>query len=274
LCIRIRRACPASVLVFDDRAVVHHTVPSARCRFSYFRSRCFAEGLSKARVTAMAGAADALSVERGYVRSVLPRGVARGLTDALHGDLWGLCRAGAIVAGLAATAAGYAAGRLRGNGEPRSARNPSRRTSGQETVAPDTSPGNATAGYEPLLGKAPADDVLALLSGFITAVLLMASYIGWTGAPRTLLVVVFTFFVPGQAIVTNWPGMPPSAKLGLSMALSLGVLTLLATMTLLAHAWHPLGLFQIEAWLSLSGLTAGIIRRRVNWLVLPEKEKL
>ena len=115
LCIRIRQVRPASVLVFDTRAVIHHLVPAARCRFSYFRSRCFAEGLSKARVAAMVGAADGLSVERGYVRGVLPRGVARGLADALRGDPWGLWRAGAIVAGLAATGAGYAAGRLRGS---------------------------------------------------------------------------------------------------------------------------------------------------------------
>jgi len=111
LCIRIGQACPASVLLFDERAVVHHLVPSARCRFSYFCSRCFAEGLSKARVAANVGAQDGLSVERRYVRSVLPRGVARGLAAAVHGDLQGLCRAGAIVAGLAGSAAGYAAGR-------------------------------------------------------------------------------------------------------------------------------------------------------------------
>jgi O-antigen/teichoic acid export membrane protein len=273
LCIRIGQAWPASIFIFDDRAVVHHTVPSARCRFSYFRSRCFAEGLSKARVTDMVGAADGLSVERGYVRSVLPRGVARGLADALHGDLWGLCRAGAIIAGLAATAAGYAAGRLRGNREPESAKIPSPLTSGQETAVPDTRPGNAAAGYEPLLQKAHASDVLDLLSGFMTAVLLVASYAGWTGAARTLLVLVFAFFVPGRAIVTNWPGMPSSAKFGMSIALSLGLLTLLATMSLWMHAWHPLTLFQLEAWLSLCGLSAGIIRRRVNWLVLPEKER-
>lgn len=115
LCIRIKQVFPASVLVFDTRAVVHHLVPAARCRFSYFRSRCFAEGLSKARVTALVGTADGLSAERGYVRGVLPRGVARGLADALRGDPWGLCRAGAIVAGLAATGAGYAVGRLRGS---------------------------------------------------------------------------------------------------------------------------------------------------------------
>lgn len=119
LCIRIGQSCPASVLLFDHRAVVYHMVPSARCKFSYFCSRCFAEGLSKARVTAVVGAQDGLSVERRYIRSVLPRGVARGLADVWHAEVWGLFRAGAIIAGLAATAAGYATGRMRPRSDAR-----------------------------------------------------------------------------------------------------------------------------------------------------------
>ena len=273
LCIRIRQIRPALVLVSDNRAMVHHMVPAARCKFSYFRSRCFAEGLSKARVTAMVGAEAGLSVERGYVRRVLPRGFARGLADALHGDLWGLCRAGAIIAGLAATAAGYAAGRLRGSKEPGSARASSSPDIGREaTVTDSPSSGSETTARKPLRWTARTDDVLDLLSGFMTACLLAVFYAGWSGWPRTLLALAFTFFVPGRAIITNWGGMTPSPKFGLSMVLSLGVLTLLATMGLWTHAWYPLTLFQIGAWLSLFGLSVGIIRRRVNWLVL-EKEK-
>jgi glucosyl-dolichyl phosphate glucuronosyltransferase len=109
-CIRLRQRSPQSVLLFDDRAAIRHLVPAARCQFSYFRSRCFAEGLSKAQVTASVGPADGLASERRYVTSALPRGVARGLRDALRGDLWGLGRAGAIVIGLTATALGYAQG--------------------------------------------------------------------------------------------------------------------------------------------------------------------
>jgi glucosyl-dolichyl phosphate glucuronosyltransferase len=109
-CIRLLQRSPRSVLLFDDRAAIQHLVPAARCKFSYFRSRCFAEGLSKAQVTASVGPADGLSSERRYVSSALPRGVIRGLVDALRGDLWGLGRAGAIAVGLSATALGYAQG--------------------------------------------------------------------------------------------------------------------------------------------------------------------
>jgi len=113
LCIRLRQRAPGSVLLFDNRAVAWHLVPESRCRFSYFRSRCFAEGLSKAVVAASVGAGDGLSAERHYTTRTLPRGVARGVADLLRGDPSGLGRAGAIITGLAATAAGYLAGSLR-----------------------------------------------------------------------------------------------------------------------------------------------------------------
>jgi len=112
-CIRLRQAAPETVLLFDDRAVIWHRVPAERARFAYFRSRCYAEGLSKAMVTQSVGAADGLASERRHAMVALPRGVARGLRAAVTGDPAGLGRAASIVAGLAFTTAGYAAGSLR-----------------------------------------------------------------------------------------------------------------------------------------------------------------
>jgi GT2 family glycosyltransferase len=109
-CIRVSQRSPGAVFLFDHRATIWHLVTPERCRFSYFRSRCYAEGLSKALVTASVGAADGLSTERRYTTRVLPSGVAHGVADGLRGDLPGLGRAGAIVTGVGATAAGYAAG--------------------------------------------------------------------------------------------------------------------------------------------------------------------
>ncbi|HTT51417.1 MAG TPA: glycosyltransferase family 2 protein [Streptosporangiaceae bacterium] len=109
-CIRLSQRSPGSVFLFDDRAVIWHVVPRERCRFRYFRSRCYAEGLSKAQVTTSVGAGDGLATERRYTTRVLPAGVARGVTEAVQGDRTGLGRAGAIVAGVTTTAAGYAAG--------------------------------------------------------------------------------------------------------------------------------------------------------------------
>lgn len=109
-CIRLGLRSPDSVLLFDNRAVIKHHVPADRGRFSYFCSRCYAEGLSKALVTARVGARHGLSSERHYTTRTLPSGVAQGVADAFHGDLSGLGRAGAIVTGLAATVSGYIVG--------------------------------------------------------------------------------------------------------------------------------------------------------------------
>jgi glycosyltransferase involved in cell wall biosynthesis len=112
LCIKIHQLLPGSVMLFDNRAAIWHDVPAERCRFSYFRSRCYAEGLSKALVTANVGSSDGLSSERHYTTRTLPSGIVRGLADFISGDVSGLTRAGAITAGLGSTVAGYATGLL------------------------------------------------------------------------------------------------------------------------------------------------------------------
>ncbi len=110
-CIRLQQRRPQHVLLYEPRARVQHRVPAARARWSYFSSRCYAEGLSKASVSRLVGAADGLASERAYTTQTLPQGVLRGLGDALlRGRPGGLLRAGAIVAGLGITAAGYARG--------------------------------------------------------------------------------------------------------------------------------------------------------------------
>ncbi|WP_231981516.1 glycosyltransferase family 2 protein [Streptomyces malaysiensis] len=120
LCIRLARARPDALLLIDDRAVIHHKVPAARERFGYFRSRTYAEGLSKALVTRSVGAQAGLETERRYTTRVLPAGITRGLRDALLGRAGGAGRAGAIVVGVAAAAGGYLVGTARARrGGPR-----------------------------------------------------------------------------------------------------------------------------------------------------------
>ncbi|MGW2211519.1 glycosyltransferase [Streptomyces sp. NPDC001781] len=113
LCIRISRARPDAVLLVDDRAVIHHRVPEVRERFAYFRTRTYAEGLSKALVARSVGAAKGLESERRYTARVLPAGIARGLRDAVLARPGGAGRAGAIVAGVLGAAGGYVMGSLR-----------------------------------------------------------------------------------------------------------------------------------------------------------------
>ncbi|WP_329393897.1 glycosyltransferase [Streptomyces lydicus] len=118
LCIRISQVLPDAVLLIDDRAVIHHRVPAERRRFRYFRGRAYAEGLSKALVARSVGARDGLAAERRHTVRVLPAGVLRGVRDALLGRPGGAARAGAIVAGAAAAAGGYAWGTVRGRARP------------------------------------------------------------------------------------------------------------------------------------------------------------
>jgi GT2 family glycosyltransferase len=121
-CIRLGQRLPGKILVCDNRAVIWHRVSEARSRFSYYRARCYAEGLSKAMVARNVGASDALSTERRYTTRTLPLGVARGIAEGLRGRAAGFCRAGAIVVGFAAVTAGYVTGTVRGSLHKRSLR--------------------------------------------------------------------------------------------------------------------------------------------------------
>ena len=122
-----------------------------------------------------------------------------------------------------------------------------------------------TVGYPGTLAPAARRaEVLDVLAAVIAVALLVLVAADASGPLRILLVLVFTFFVPGRAIVTNYPRMARWSDLGTSIVVSLGVLAFLATVTLWARFWHPLALFQVEAVLSLAGLAVGIVRRRRN----------
>jgi len=128
LCIRAAARVEGGRFLYEPRAIVHHRVPAERVSWAYFRSRCFAEGRSKAVVTALVGAGPALAAERSYVVRTLPRGICRGLGETIRGDLHGFERAMRISAGLWLTTAGYASGRLaaaRANRRPARNRQPS-----------------------------------------------------------------------------------------------------------------------------------------------------
>ena len=110
--IRALVALPGSLIIHIPEAVVAHSVPSDRARWRYFSSRCWAEGLSKALVTASVGNDRGLVSERTYATRTLPRGITSALADAIRGDFTGVLRAGAIFAGLGITSAGFVRGLL------------------------------------------------------------------------------------------------------------------------------------------------------------------
>lgn len=114
LCIRASQHFQDGLFLYQPSARVYHRVPKNRARFTYFRSRCYAEGLSKALVARLVGAGDGLSSERTYTFQTLPGGVARGLLDTfLRLQPMGLMRGAAIMSGLGFTTAGYLMGSLK-----------------------------------------------------------------------------------------------------------------------------------------------------------------
>jgi hypothetical protein len=113
LCIRLNQHQPHGTLLYEPRARVFHRVTQTRSTWRYFIARCYSEGLSKAIVSKFVGAEDGLSSERTYTFRTLPRGVARGVWDAVRrGDVAGLARAGMIISGLLVTALGFLSGKV------------------------------------------------------------------------------------------------------------------------------------------------------------------
>jgi glycosyltransferase involved in cell wall biosynthesis len=111
LCIRLRQRWPAKRFVFAPEALVMHHVDESRTTLKRFVSRCYFEGGSKAVISRLVGAEDALASERSYVRAVLRPGMRSAITDFVSGhDRAGIARAGCIVAGLASAATGYGVG--------------------------------------------------------------------------------------------------------------------------------------------------------------------
>jgi len=113
LCIRANQAWPGHYFLYDPDAVIHHDVPGERATWRYFRRRCFAEGISKARLASLLGPEAALSTERSYVAKTLSRAGARSIVGAVRGEPSQLLQAAAIISGLAFTVAGYARERVR-----------------------------------------------------------------------------------------------------------------------------------------------------------------
>ncbi|MGB7052969.1 MAG: glycosyltransferase family 2 protein [Acidimicrobiales bacterium] len=109
--LRLQRILVGAQLLHVPPAVVRHHVAAERATVPYFLRRCYAEGISKAAVAQRAGGEQALSSERRYVLSTLPRGVADGLCAGFRGDLGGFARSAMVCIGLITTIVGYLVGR-------------------------------------------------------------------------------------------------------------------------------------------------------------------
>lgn len=114
LCLRANAAFPGKTFVFQPSARCGHHVPRERMTWRYFAVRCYAEGVSKAHISALRGARAALSAEWIYVRDTIffaaLRECRRGLVAA---EPHRFLKAFALVFGLGVTTFGYVAARAR-----------------------------------------------------------------------------------------------------------------------------------------------------------------
>jgi hypothetical protein len=106
-------------------------------------------------------------------------------------------------------------------------------------------------------------EILDLVACGVAVGLLLLVTVDFSAPLRLLLAAAFTFFVPGRAIVSNWPRVAHWSSVGMSVVFSLGALTLLATFALWTGFWHPLTLFAAEASISVAGISLAIVRRRL-----------
>jgi hypothetical protein len=111
LSIRAIRHDPSAMILFVPDASVRHHVPPERATFRYFVERCYAEGLSKAKVTRLAGREHGLASERRHAMVTLPKAALRDLVGGVrHLDPALAGRAFAMGVGLLVTTSGYAIG--------------------------------------------------------------------------------------------------------------------------------------------------------------------
>jgi glycosyltransferase involved in cell wall biosynthesis len=123
LCLRAAVHNGGGSWIYEPKAVAGHQVPADRATFNFFLKRCYNEGQGKAALASLNGVAESTSVERSYIRHVLPYGFTRGLLEMLRGELSGAARSLTIVAGMSLAAAGYLASRtLARAGTPRERR--------------------------------------------------------------------------------------------------------------------------------------------------------
>lgn len=107
----------------------------------------------------------------------------------------------------------------------------------------------------------PVDNILDAACLVVTAALMTVVAAGGHTAIRPASAVAFTLFAPGWATVTNWPAMAQRSRVAASVLLSITILTLVATVTLWLHFWHPYGVLEVEGAFVIAAVVIGLLRR-------------
>jgi glycosyltransferase involved in cell wall biosynthesis len=100
-------------VLYEPLAVVHHFVPAFRTTWRYFWRKCYFANQGKVEVFANMQQAANLQAERAFVTRTLTMGVLAEIRHVIRGDLYGLARVGAMIAGIALAGLGHLAGKVR-----------------------------------------------------------------------------------------------------------------------------------------------------------------
>jgi cellulose synthase/poly-beta-1,6-N-acetylglucosamine synthase-like glycosyltransferase len=100
-------------VLYEPLATVHHFVPATRTTWHYFWRKCYFANQGKVEVFANMQEASSLGAELTFVTRTLTMGVLAEIRHAIRGDLYGLARVGAMIAGIALAGLGHLSGKLR-----------------------------------------------------------------------------------------------------------------------------------------------------------------
>ena len=109
----------------------------------------------------------------------------------------------------------------------------------------------------------PADNRLPDVASLIVIGALGALVaLGVKGPARIVLALLFVAYVPGRAVVANWPSARARSAFALPMVLSLAIVALVSTVGLWLDGWYPTYQFIGEAALSAAAIATALVRRR------------
>ena len=111
MCHRIAHA--GHRVLYEPLAIVYHFVPATRTTWHYFWRRCYLVNRGKVEAFANMQEASSLDAELTFVARTLTTGVLAEIRPVIRGDLYGLARVGAMIAGIALAGLGHLSGKLR-----------------------------------------------------------------------------------------------------------------------------------------------------------------
>jgi len=85
--------------------------------------------------------------------------------------------------------------------------------------------------------------------------------VGASGVVRVVLALAFVCYVPGRAVIANWPSAQARSQVALPVVLSVSIVTLVSVIGLWMHAWSPLAQFRLEAAASVAAITFAMLWR-------------